>query len=124
MRDLVNEEELPGVSQGKLQLFVDMVEQNKAEENPIEDIQVSGSFCLCLCLCLCASLSAHLNRRHELDALCPILYTLYPIPHNLYPVPCNITRNLTPKIEPGAGQILDDGDAHYYLEHARHGAQG
>jgi hypothetical protein len=31
---------LPGVSQGKLSLFIDMVEQNKAEENPIEDIQV------------------------------------------------------------------------------------
>ena len=42
VRDLVNEEELAGVSQGKLSVFIDMVEQNKAEENPIEDIQVLG----------------------------------------------------------------------------------
>ena len=42
VRDLVNEDTLPGVSQGKLSLFIDMVDQNKAEENPIEDIQVLG----------------------------------------------------------------------------------
>ncbi len=42
VRDLVNEDAFPGVSQGKLSLFIDMVDQNKAEENPIEDIQVLG----------------------------------------------------------------------------------
>ena len=42
VRDLINEELLPGVSQGKLSLFIDMVDQNKAEESPIEDIQVLG----------------------------------------------------------------------------------
>jgi len=42
VRDLVNEETLPGVSQGKLSLFIDIVDQNKADDNPIEDIQVLG----------------------------------------------------------------------------------
>jgi len=47
IRDLVNDDQtepgfLPGVSQGKLSLFVDVLDQTKADENEAEDIQVLG----------------------------------------------------------------------------------